>query len=142
MKHLFLDTNVIIDFLIDRKPFSISAAKLFDFSEKGALKIYIAAVSYNNIYYVVKKLTSHKETIKILKDLEKIAETIDTTKDVIRESINSEFKDFEDAIQHQTAITCNKIDAIITRNTIDFKYSKISVLTPDEALGLIESINS
>ena len=142
MKHLFLDTNVIIDFLIDRKPFSISAAKLFDFSEKGALKIYIAAVSYNNIYYVVKKLTSHKETIKILKDLEKIAETIDTTKDVIRESINSEFKDFEDAIQHQTAITCNKIDAIITRNKIDFKYSKISVLTPDEALGLIESINS
>lgn len=139
MKHLFFDTNVIIDVLTDRRPFSVSAAKLFDHSERGEIKIHIAAVSYNNIYYVVKKFSSHKETIKILKDLERITETINTSKEIIRESLYSEFKDFEDAIQHYSATTYKKIDAIITRDINDFRHSKIPILSPDEALGLIES---
>jgi predicted nucleic acid-binding protein len=50
MKHLFLDTNVIIDVLADRKPFSESAAILFDYAEKGKINIYISALSYSNIY--------------------------------------------------------------------------------------------
>lgn len=139
MKHFFLDINVVIDFLIDRRPFSISAAKLFDHSEKGHIKIYMSAVSYSNIYYVIKKLSSHKETITILKDLNKITETIDTTKEVIRNSIDSQFKDFEDAIQHYCAASNKRIEVIVTRNTSDFKNSIISVMTPDEALSLIES---
>jgi len=49
MIHLFLDTNILIDFLVNRQPFSLEAAKLFDYSEKGKAKIYVAAVSYNNL---------------------------------------------------------------------------------------------
>ena len=139
MKHFLLDTNVVIDFLIDRRPFSLLAAKLFDYSEKGKIKLYITAVSYNNTYYVVRKLTSHKETINILKDLEKLAETVDTTREAIKHSLDSEFKDFEDAIQYFSAKTNKKLDAIITRNVSDFKLSKLPILTPDEAIGIIES---
>ncbi|HET9057545.1 MAG TPA: PIN domain-containing protein [Chitinophagaceae bacterium] len=139
MKHLLLDTNVVIDFLIDRRPFSLVAARIFDYSESGKLKLYLTAVSYNNTYYVIKKLTSHKEAIKILKDLEKLTETIDTTHDAIKHALDSDFKDFEDAIQYFTAKSNKKIEAIITRNISDFKLSKIPVLTPDEAIGLVES---
>jgi predicted nucleic acid-binding protein len=139
MKHFLLDTNVVIDFLTDRRPFSILAAQLFDYSEKGKIKLYITAVSYNNTYYIIKKLSSHKETIKILKELESLAETVDTTKDAIKQALDSEFKDFEDAIQYYTAKTNKKIDAIVTRNVADFKLSKLPILTPDEAIGLIES---
>jgi predicted nucleic acid-binding protein len=139
MKHFLLDTNVVIDFLTDRRPFSLLAAKLFDYSEKGKIKLYITAVSYNNTYYVVKKLTSHKETIKILKDLENLAETIDTSRTAIKQALNSEFKDFEDAIQYYSARTNKKIDAIITRNVADFKLSKLPILSPDEAIGIVES---
>ncbi len=139
MKHFLLDTNVVIDFLTDRRPFSILAAQLFDYSEKGKIKLYITAVSYNNTYYIIKKLTSHKETIKILKELESLAETVDTTKGAIKQALDSEFKDFEDAIQYYTAKTNKKIDAIVTRNVADFKLSKLPILTPDEAIGLIES---
>ncbi len=141
MKHFLLDTNVVIDFLTDRRPFSLVAAKFFDYSEKGKIKIYLTAVSYNNTYYIIKKLTSHKETIKILKELEAISETIDTTHEAIKHALHSEFKDFEDAIQYFTAKTNKKLDAIITRNVADFKLSKISILTPEEAVGLIESGN-
>jgi predicted nucleic acid-binding protein len=55
------------------------------------------------------------------------------------QALGSEFKDFEDAIQYYTAESNSKLDAIVTRNTKDFKLSKISVLTPDEAVGLIEN---
>ena len=53
MTELFLDTNVIIDFLIDRKPFSMHAAKLFAKAEKKELIICIAALSLSNIFYVM-----------------------------------------------------------------------------------------
>ncbi|MBK8683678.1 MAG: hypothetical protein IPN26_01135 [Bacteroidetes bacterium] len=53
MKHLFLDTNVLIDFLANRKPFALDAAALFDYSLKKKVTLYIATVSYNNIYYIL-----------------------------------------------------------------------------------------
>lgn len=70
-----------------------------------------------------------------------MVETIGVTREVIRESLDSDFKDFEDAIQYFTARTRKGIDAIITRNIADFKLSKITILSPDEAVGLIESNN-
>lgn len=139
MKHLFLDTNVIIDFLTDRRPFSIPAAKLFDHAEKGQIKIYISALSYNTIYYVLKKLTTHKQTISILKDLEKITETVDTTKETIKRSLSSDFKDFEDAIQYFCATSNNKVIAIVTGDVSGFKNANEIILTPDEAISIIES---
>lgn len=139
MKHFLIDTNIVIDLLIDRRPFSLLAAKLFNYSEKGKIKLYITAVSYNNTYYVVKKLTSHKETIKILKNLESLAETIDTSRIAVKQALDSEFKDFEDAIQYFSAKSNKKIDAIITRNVADFKLSKLPILTPEEAIGIVES---
>ena len=139
MKHFLLYTNVVIDFLIDRRPFSLTAAKLFDYSEKGKVKLHLTAVSYNNTYYILKKLTSHKETIKILKEIERITETIDTTHEAIKKALDSEFKDFEDAIQYYSASINKKLDCIVTRDISGFKLSKIPVLTPEEAVGLIES---
>ncbi|MES2617712.1 MAG: PIN domain-containing protein [Bacteroidota bacterium] len=139
MKYFLVDTNVVIDFLTDRRPFSLIAAQLFEYSEKEKIKLYITAVSYNNIYYIVRKLTSHKAAITILKDLENMTETIDTTKESIKLALHSEFKDFEDAIQYFSSKSNKKIDAIITRNIADFKLSKLPILSPEEAIGIVES---
>lgn len=139
MKHIFLDTNVLIDFLADRKPFSIEAAKLFDYSFKRKVTIYVASVSYNNIYYILRQSCSHTETIKILAELQEWTETVDVSKDVIRKALKSEFKDFEDGIQYQCAKALNKIDCIVTRDTKDFKTGLLPTMTPKEALTMVES---
>jgi predicted nucleic acid-binding protein len=139
MKHLFLDTNVLIDFLADRKPFSLEAAKLFNYSLNKKVTIYVAAVSYNNIYYILRQSCTHPVTIKVLAELQEWTEVIDVTKEVIKKSLKSEFKDFEDAIQYNCAKLPNKIDCIVTRDTKDFKMSSISTMTPREALTMIES---
>jgi predicted nucleic acid-binding protein len=139
MKHLFLDTNVLIDFLADRKPFSIEAAKLFNYSLKKKATIYVSAVSYNNIYYILRQSTSHSNTMKILNELQEWTEMIDVSKEVIFKSLKSEFKDFEDSIQYNCAKLVTKIECIVTRDTKDFKLSTIPTMTPKEALTMIES---
>jgi predicted nucleic acid-binding protein len=139
MKSIFLDTNVLIDFFADRKPFSIDAARLFDYSLKKKITIYISAVSYTNIYYIIRQSLSHAETIKMLTEISEWTNVIDLTKDIINKSLTSDFKDFEDAIQYHCAKSINKIDLIVTRDTKDFKISSLPILTPKEAVALIES---
>jgi len=141
MIYLFLDTNVVIDFIADRKPFSKAAAKLFDHSEKGKVKLFISSLSYNNIYYVVKKATTHKEVIEILRELELMTETVDVTKSIVKLALASNFKDFEDAIQYYTAVSNKKIMAIVTRDSKDYKNSNLAILTPEEAVSLAENMN-
>ena len=141
IKTIFLDTNVVIDFLANRKPFSLSSAKLFNFSLEGKAKIYISAVSYNNIYYIINQSLSHKETIKLLDEICEMIEIADVTKSVITKSLKTDFNDFEDAIQYNCALTVSKVDFIVTRNTKDFKKSTLPVMTPDEAVSLFEKSN-
>lgn len=142
MKHLFLDTNVIIDVLANREPFSNASSKLLDYGDKGKLNIYVSALSYSNIYYILRKTCSHKEMISLLKDIKAISTIMDVTGDIINKAIESGLKDFEDAIQLNTALSNKKIQAIVTRDIKGFKNSDISVLTPEEALGIIESVGS
>jgi predicted nucleic acid-binding protein len=140
MKHLFLDTNILIDFLADRKPHSTEAAKIFNYSLHKKVRLYVAAVSINNIYYILRQSLTHSATIKVLHELTEWAEIIAVTDDNIKKSLSSDFKDFEDAIQYHCAKSNSKMDSIVTRNTKDFRHSSISVMTPIEALILIERL--
>src|SRR5450432_2033314 len=139
MNHIFLDTNIVIDFLADRKPFSLFAAKLFNFSILGKAKIYVSAVSYNNIYYIFRQSHSSREAIKLLDELSEMTEITNVTKSIIKKSLKSDFKDFEDAIQYNCALSLTKVDFIVTRDTKDFKRSSLSIMTPEEAVSLFES---
>lgn len=140
MKRIFMDTNVIIDFLANRQPFALDAAKLFDLALGGIVKIFISAVSYNNIYYILRQSLTGTATIKLLEELADMTEITDVTNSVIRQSLKSDFKDYEDAIQYYSALSTPEIDFIVTRNTRDFKKSKLPVLTPSEALAALSSI--
>ena len=139
MKIIFLDTNVMIDFLADRRPFSLTAAEIFNASLSGIVKIFVSSVSYNNIYYILRQSLSHNQTIKLLDELSEMTEIVDVTKAVIKKSLKSDFKDFEDAIQYNCALTISKIDFIVTRNSKDFKKSSLPVMNPQEAMGIINS---
>ena len=139
MKHLFLDTNVIIDVLANREPFANDSSRLLDYADKGKLSVYISALSYSNIYYILRKTCSHKEMVSLLKDIKAISTTMDVTEPIIDRALDSGLKDLEDAIQLNTALSNKKIQAIVTRDIKGFKDSDISVLTPEEALGLIET---
>jgi len=140
MKHVFMDTNIVIDFLANRQPFAMDAAKIFDLAVNGKVRIFIAAVSYNNIYYVLRQSMTGNATLKLLEELAAITEIADVTDAIIRQSLKTDFKDYEDAIQYYTALSIPHLDFIVTRNTKDFKKSKPAVLNPTEALASLVGI--
>lgn len=137
MKSIFIDTNVVIDFLSNRQPFAIDAAKLFNLAVEKKIQVFISAVSYNNIYYILRQSLTGKASIRLLEELIGMTAIADVTADVIRQSLKSDFKDYEDAIQYYSALNIPEVEFIVTRNTRDFKKSTLPVLTPSEALAVI-----
>ena len=127
---IFIDSDVVIDFFTDRKPHVNPASELFDLNERGKIKLYLSAVSINNIYYIVRRYLGHRKTLKVIEELTLMTEIVGTTKKEIIQALKNNFKDFEDSVQYASALTINGVDVIITRNIKDYKNSEIAVMTP------------
>ena len=82
---------------------------------------------------------SNSETIRLLDELSEMAEIADVTKSVIKKSLKTDFKGFEDAIQYYCALSLNKIDFIVTRDTKDSKKCSLSIMTAAEAVGYLDA---
>jgi predicted nucleic acid-binding protein len=134
MTDLFIDTDVIIDFLIDRKPYSREAAIIFTLIEQKKIKGYVSSLTFSNLYYVLRKFESHSKVISKLDSLSKMLTIVKVEEQTIKKALSSGFPDFEDSIQYFSAMDNRKIDVIITRNTKDYKKSDISVMTPGDYL--------
>lgn len=137
MKHFFLDTNILIDFLADRKPFSDQAAILFQSSKNNRVKLYVAAISFNNVYYVVRQVHSHTKTIDLIKTIAQYVEIIAIDGTILKKAMASDFKDFEDAIQSFAAESIAEVEVIVTRNLKNFKKSNLPVFSPESAIELM-----
>ncbi len=131
MQKVFVDTDVIIDFLVDRKPFSEHAAMILSLSEYKTIQVCVSALTFSNCYYILRKLSTHTKVISKLSQLAEIVEITDVTQKVILDSLKSGFKDFEDSIQNESAKKDIHIKVIITRNTKDFQGSELSILSPE-----------
>lgn len=132
MKSVFLDTNVIIDLLADRKPFSKDAERIFVYSLENHVKLYVSSHTMVTVHYVLKKFLGEKQLRTALLDLLNYVETIPVNEQILAKSLQSKFSDFEDAVQYFSAASNNTISCIITRNIKDFKHAEIPVLAPDQ----------
>ncbi len=127
---IFIDSDVVIDFFTDREPHVNPASELFELNEQGQVKLYISAVSINNIYYIVRKFLGPKKTLEVIETLTEIMEIVGTTKKEIIQALRNGFTDYEDSVQYSSALTIKGLDLIITRNIKDYKKSSIAVMTP------------
>ena len=134
MKRILIDTDVILDFFFDRKPFSDDAAKILSLCESREIKGFITSVIISNVYYLLRQAATLEKVIEKLVQLLTITEVLTTDKDVILKALNSKFKDFEDALQNYSAELNGQIDLIITRNFKDFKNSSLGIMTPGNYL--------
>ncbi|MCD4768826.1 MAG: PIN domain-containing protein [Bacteroidales bacterium] len=137
MKRILIDTDVILDFFFDRKPYSDNSAKILGLCEQKLIKGFLTPVIISNIYYLLRRTAKHDKVIEKLKQLLTITDVLQMDRQVIEKALNSEFKDFEDALQNFSAINSGEIEVIITRNVKDYKKSEIGVLTPESFVKLI-----
>ena len=132
------DVNVILDVLLKRAPFFEDSYKICKLGELWVIKIYVSAISIDTLAYVLKRNWIAFFKIKdVLSYLTDIAEIAIVDKLVIKQALNSQFKDLEDAIQCFSA-TKNSCDVIVTRNAEDFNMCKnVNVLSPSDFIKIL-----
>ena len=140
MDSLLIDTNIVLDLLAKRLEFVKEAQELFTLSDKKEIKLYVSALTFTNTYYILSKKMKTENARKILRKFKVLVEVLPMNDKIIDLSLESDFKDFEDAIQYHTAIE-NEVNIIITRNLKDFKTSAIPVLTAKEYIKMIKRKN-
>ncbi len=131
MNSILVDSDVILDFFFDRKPFAEDAAKILSLCENKEIAGFVTPVIISNCYYLLRKVAPHNKVIDKLKQLISIIDVIIMDREVVVNALNSTFTDFEDALQNFSAIKAKNIQVIITRNPKDYKHSVIAVFTPD-----------
>lgn len=132
MKKVFLDTNIIVDLIADRKPFSKFSIEIFKKAEENKIKLFTSSHSIATTHYLLKKYLEEKLLRDVIYNLLDYITVVAVDTDVLKKGLRSKHKDFEDSIQILCASTIENIDCIVTRNIKDFRDSEILVLTPDE----------
>jgi predicted nucleic acid-binding protein len=133
--NVYLDTNVVLDLLLARKPFDSDAEQIFRLIADKQVVAYISALSYGQIGYFLEKYLTKVNARNRLRDIQQVTETIAVDDKIISAAIASDFNDFEDAIQFSCAAQVKNVYALITRNYKDFKNKEILILSPKEFLN-------
>ena len=140
MKKVFLDTNVLLDFLLDREPFSNEIAEIIQESINETIQLCVSSITITSANYIISRSegvnAANRKTAKILK----LVSVENVGQSTVQKSSNSEFKDFEDGVQNYCAVEA-KHELIVTRNVKDFKQSELAIMTPTEFIAKIKAMN-
>ncbi|UPQ77912.1 PIN domain-containing protein [Flavobacterium azooxidireducens] len=138
MKNIFLDTNVLMDILANRQPFYKSSSEIYKLGLRKKVVLFTSSNTISTLHYLLKKFTTEENIRKSLDEVTTVLSIISVDINIIKKSLKSNHKDFEDAIQIVSAQSINNMDCIVTRDLKDYKFAEISVLTPDDFLSTIE----
>lgn len=130
---VFLDTNVLLDVLTRRKPHWEPASEVWARVEAGKIEGHISAISFNNVHCVIRRASGKAAANTALKVLHGLFHVVPLDERIIRQAIDADFADFEDAIQFFSAHHA-KVDSLLTRDLRHFPTSSLSVVTPEEFL--------
>lgn len=135
---VLIDNDVVVDLLTKREPFFADAKQIFLLIANHAAQGYICAITPVNAFYTVRKELGFRAAKASVRELLGLVNICNVDKAVLSEADVLEFSDYEDAVQCAAAMA-EGLDAIVTRNTKDFRNSPIDVYTPTEFLNVLES---
>lgn len=134
---VLIDTNVIIDALTSREPWSESAETIFIMAANHIIDMYITASSATDIYYLVRKyLHSTEQAKQIMEKLYSLVGILSVSSAECVDALASAISDYEDAIVERVSVKAN-IDYIITRNVKDYQPGMVKAILPDDFITLI-----
>ena len=135
MKRIFLDTNVIVDFILERDG-AEDAANILQLGEDGKIELSVSFLTMANTAYIARKGHTQEQLYNIMADLSAMLKTLPMDEVQLQQALQNPATDFEDMLQYQCA-KANLCDIIITRNSKHFAFAEIPVLTPSEYLKLL-----
>ena len=133
---VLFDTNVVLDVLLAREPYSGTAARLFSLVDTGKLAGSVCASTVTTVYYVAAKSTGSRQAKRLVHELLDLFDLAPVDRVVLETALRLDFADYEDAVVHEAARACGAT-GIVTRNGKDFARAALPVFSPDELLSAI-----
>ena len=133
-KRIFVDTNILLDVLLEREGFYNDALKIWAMAEAGEVEAYIAAISVNNVHYVIRRLKSETTAMIAVRIILRIFKVVPVDTEILSRASDFHDKDYEDDIQQQCALKAKCVQ-IFTRNPTHYDSSLIAVLPPAAFMG-------
>ena len=135
---VYIDTNILVDLVLAREEFLEDAQKVFVAGYTGAAHLVVSALSFVNTVYLAKKYKfPHDEVLSKLRLIAEFVDVADLRGQNVVENLDCEWKDYEDATQHRSALD-EGVDCIVTRNKKDFSNSQLPVYTPAEFIQALK----
>lgn len=133
---ILLDTNIVLDLLMDRMPFADAAAELFSKVEDGTIMGYVCGSTITTVYYLAAKAVGAPRAQEEIRKLLSLFEVAPVNRLVLESALVDDFMDFEDAVIHEAACHAG-VDVIVTLNQKVFKKSAIPVYSSEEMVKLL-----
>jgi len=133
---VLVDTNVLLDVLLARQPFVAHAQCLWTLAERGRISAVVSAVSFSNIYYIVRRLASRAQAEHAVQVVRAVFQVVPVDERIIDQAIAAHAVDFEDAIQHACAVRAGAT-CIVTRDEGHFAHFSLPAIAPDAFLAKI-----
>jgi predicted nucleic acid-binding protein len=133
---VLIDTNIILDILLKREEFVELSATVVSLVENKDIEGYLCATTITTLDYLITKSLNRKKAKHEIQKILNLFQIASVNSMVLNLAINSEFKDFEDAVQYYSG-KCSKVDTLVTRNTKDYNSSELPVYSPDEFLKMV-----
>jgi len=137
MTKAFLDTNIILDLLLDRPPFADDIADIFDIANNNSIVLCVSSLTIANVNYIIGRIEGSKKANQKTDKILQLVTVDPVGQSTVLSARKSSFKDFEDAVQNFCALESNH-NVLVTRNTKDFKTSNLSIMNPIEFLAKLE----
>lgn len=137
---MILDTNVVLDVLLDRKPFSGDAEKLFACVERGELDAFLCATTITTIHYLASKALGFDQARILVKKLLSLFDIAPVNRSVLESAEDLGFTDFEDAVLHEAARNAG-VQSIVTRDPKGFAQASLAVHLPGLFLKVLHSLD-
>ena len=137
MEKVFVDTDIVLDLLSARQPHYKYAAELFSLADENSVRVYVSSLTFANINYILSKQLSSAQARKMLLKFKTLVNVCAVNDKIIELALASDFNDFEDAIQYNTAIE-NGLTTLLTRNLKDYKKAGIAIQTAQQFLKSID----
>jgi predicted nucleic acid-binding protein len=134
--NVLIDTNIVVDVTQEREPFLRQSEQVMILAASGRLNAYISASTVSDVYYLTRRANGHEWTIDFLRNLFTFCQIATVDRSVIQQALDSDFSDFEDAIQWATALKHN-CQAIVTRNPQDYPVETPQILTPEQLIAML-----
>ena len=131
---MFLDANVILDYLTDRQPFADDAESVIEFCASEGNVGKITTLTACNAVYILTKVIGKRLAEEKIKELIDLVGLVGVAPESVSDNLAANHVDFEDSVQFSEAVKWNA-DVIVSRDKNGFKDSPIPVFTPADFIA-------